>query len=45
MEAIFEILGELLTTALITKRGVYFLLFFILLCGISVYVYFNGYLV
>jgi len=42
MEGIFEILGELLTTALITKKGVYFLLFLTLLCGIFGYVYFTN---
>jgi len=42
MEAIFEILGELLTTALITKKGVWFLLFLSLLCGISAYVYYKN---
>ena len=40
MEALFEILGELLTTALITKKGVYFLLFLIVLCGIIGYTYY-----
>lgn len=43
MESIIDILGELLTTALITKKGVYFFLFFILLCGIFGWVYFKGY--
>lgn len=42
MEALFEVLGELLTTALITKKGIWFLLFFILLCGIFGYVYFTN---
>jgi hypothetical protein len=39
MEFIIEILGELLSTALICKEKVYYLLFFILLCGILGYTY------
>jgi hypothetical protein len=42
MEALFEILGELLTTALITKKGIYFLLFLILLGGIFGYLYYTS---
>lgn len=40
MDAIFEILGELLSTALITKKGIYFLLSLIVLCAIFGYVYY-----
>jgi hypothetical protein len=42
MEGLFEILGELLTTGLITKRGIWFFLFFILLCGIFGYLYYTS---
>lgn len=41
MEAIFEILGELLTTAAVTKKGIWFLLSFVVIVGVIAYAYFN----
>jgi hypothetical protein len=40
MEFIIEVLGELLSTALICKERIYYILFFILLCGIFGYAYY-----
>jgi hypothetical protein len=42
MEFIIEILGELLNAALICKKRIYYILFFILLCGIFGYVYYTS---
>lgn len=41
MEAIFEILGELITTACITKKGIWVFLSVVVILGILTYAYFN----
>lgn len=41
MNIVFDLLGEILTTALVTKKWIWFLLFFIVLCGIGGYLYLN----
>ncbi len=40
MDGFGEILGELLTTALITKKGIYFILFLLGVIGMGCYFYF-----
>lgn len=39
-EILGEVLGEILTTGVITKKGIYFLLFFLGAVGFGCYVYF-----
>lgn len=41
MGEIFEMLGELLTTAMITKKGIYLLLFLLGILVVSAYYYFK----
>lgn len=41
MEAIFEILGELITTACITKKGLWVFLSVAVFLGLLIYTYFN----